>query len=258
MVKLVNKKPYYYAEHQTRVSKANPSIHPSMDYANNVSEDVDFKMSKIKDEAFLPRWLTTLVNDEVIRQGEAAPSVLNFGGPIFTNTIIEKDGESFYGFGMCNEYTKPDHAPVTVNALNKTVDNYITLRNRVVAQGVPLLDLDNTMKEWYGKVKGMLLADPAGQLVQNLNEKGIPVKTLDDLQHLKGEAFDRFRELDMPNTWIALNPYIKGFKNDFIVPQKFWDFENSYATRIQNKLAEPSPIVENVEEKKSYKPKLKV
>ncbi|MEN4750736.1 hypothetical protein ABEH28_13315 [Pseudomonas sp. Ps21-P2] len=230
----------------------------SMDYANNVSEDVDFKMSKIKDEAFLPRWLTTLVNDEVIRQGEAAPAVLNFGGPIFTNTIIEKDGESFYGFDMCNEYTKPDHAPMTVNALTKTVDNYITLRNHVAAQGVPLVDLDNTFKEWYGKVKVMLLADPATQLVKSLNEKGIPVKTLDDLQSLKGELFDRFRDLDMPSTWIALNPYVKGFKNDFIVPQRFWDFENSYAERIQNRFAEPAPVIENVEEKKINKPKLKM
>ncbi|WP_122324538.1 hypothetical protein [Pseudomonas coronafaciens] len=230
----------------------------AMDYANNVSEDVDYKMSKIKEEAFLPRWLTTLVNDEVVRQGESAPAVLNFGGPVFTNTVIEKCGEIYYGFEMCSEYTKADHAPMTVNALNKTVDNYITLRNYVVAKGVPLLDLDNTMKEWYGKVKGMLLADPAGQLVQNLNKQGIPVKTLDDLQSLKGEAFDRFRELDMPNTWIALNPHVKGFKNDFIVPQKFWDFENSYATRIQNRFAEPAPIVESVAETKPNRPKLKM
>ncbi|WP_223813434.1 HAD family hydrolase [Pseudomonas caricapapayae] len=229
-----------------------------MDYANNVSEDINFKMSKIKDEAFLPRWLTTLVNDEIMRQGASAPAVLNFGGPVFTNTLIEKDGESYYGFDMSNEYTKPDHAPMTVNALNKTLDNYITLRNHVVAQGVPLLDLDNTMKEWYSKVKGMLLADPAAQLVQNLNEKGIPVKTLDDLQNLKGEAFERFRELDMPNTWTALNPYVKGFKNDFIVPQKFWDFENSYATRIQNRFAEPALVLENVEEKKITMPKIKM
>lgn len=230
----------------------------ALNYANNVSEDVDYKMSKIKEEAFLPRWLTTLVNDEVVRQGESAPAVLNFGGPVFTNTVIEKAGETYYGFDMCSEYTQPDHAPITVNALNKTVDNYIKLRNHVVAQGVPLLDLDNTMKEWYGKVKGMLLADPAGQLVQNLNEQGISVKSLDDLQSLKGEAFDRFRDLDMPNTWIALNPYVKGFKNDFIVPQKFWDFENSYATRIQNRFAEPAPIVESVAETKPTHPKLKM
>lgn len=230
----------------------------AIDYANNVNEITDFKMSKIKEEPFLPRWLTTLVNNELNRQGSDSPNVLNFGGPVFGNTIIEKDGESFYGFDMCNEYTKPDHAPMTVNALNKTVDNYITLRNHVVAQGVPLLDLDNTFKEWYGKVKGMLLVDPAGQLVQNLNEKGIPVKTLDDLQNLKGDTFDRFRDLDMPNTWIALNPYVKGFKNDFIVPQKFWDFENSYATRIQNRFAEPAPIVEAVAETKPNRPKLKM
>lgn len=230
----------------------------AMDYANNVSEDVDYKMSKIKEEAYLPRWLTTLVSDEVVRQGEAAPAVLNFGGPVFTNTAIEKDGERFYGFDMCSEYTKPDHAPMTVNALNKTVDNYITLRNHVVTQGVPLLDLDNTMKEWYSKVKGMLLADPASQLVKNLNEKGIPVQTLDDLQNLKGEAFDRFREIDMPNTWIALNPHVKGVKNDFIVPQRFWDFENSYAARIQKRFAEPAPVVELIEEKKPIRPKLKM
>lgn len=169
-----NLKPEYRAQVQSFIQ--------AMDYANNVSEDADFKMSKIKDESFLPRWLTTLVADEVVRQGESAPAVLNFGGPVFTDTIIEKDGESYYGFDMCNEYTKPDHAPMTVNALIKTIDNYITLRNHVVAQGMPLLDLDNTMKEWYGKVKGMLLPDPAAQLVSNLNEKGIAVKTLDDLQ----------------------------------------------------------------------------
>ena len=230
----------------------------AIDYANNVNEITDFKMSKIKEEAFLPRWLTTLVNDELNRQGSDSPNVLNFGGPVFGNTIIEKDGESFYGFDMCNEYTKPDHAPMTVNALNKTVDNYITLRNHVVAQGVPLLDLDNTFKEWYGKVKKLCLADPAAQLVKNLNEKGIPVKTLEDLQSIKGETFDRFRVLDMPNTWIALNPYVKGFKNDFIVPQRFWDFENSYATRIQNRFAEPARLVENDEDKKTTKPKLKM
>jgi hypothetical protein len=40
------------------------------------------------------------------------------------------------------------------------------------------------------------LPDPAAQLVSNLNEKGIAVKTLDDLQSLKGEAFERFREVD--------------------------------------------------------------
>lgn len=241
-------------EHQKQIQ----SFILAMNYANNVSEDVDYKMSKIKEEAFLPRWLTTLVNDEVVRQGESAPAVLNFGGPVFTNTVIEKAGEIYYGFEMCSEYTKQDHAPMTVNALNKTVDNYITLRNYVVAKGVPLLDLDNTMKEWYGKVKGMLLADPAGQLVQNLNKQGISVKSLDDLQSLKGEAFDRFRELDMPNTWIALNPYVKGFKNDFIVPQKFWDFENSYAIRIQNRFAEPAPIVESVAETNPTRPKLKM
>lgn len=245
-----NLKPEYRSQIQSFIQ--------AMDYANNVSEDADFKLSKIKDEAFLPRWLTTLVNDEVVRQGESAPAVLNFGGPVFTNTVIEKDGETYYGFDMCNEYTKPDHAPMTVNALTKTIDNYITLRNHVVAQGVPLLDLDNTMKEWYGKVKGMLLADPAAQLVQNLNEKGIAVKTLDDLQNLKGEAFDQFRELDMPNTWIALNPHIKGFKNDFIVPQRFWDYENSYAVRIQNRFAEPALVVELVEEKKLNRPKMKM
>lgn len=143
-----------------------------MDYANNVSEDADFKMSKIRDEAFLPRWLTTLVNDEV--------------------------------------------------------------------------------------VKGMLLPDPAAQLVSNLNEKGIDVKTLDDLQNLKGEAFDRFREADMPNTWIAFNPHIKGFKNDFIVPQRFWNFENSYAARIQKRFAEPASLVELVEEKKPNRPRMKM
>lgn len=230
----------------------------AMDYANNVSEDADYKMSKIKEEAFLPRWLTNLVVEEVRRQGPSAPHVLNFGGPVFTNTVIEKDGESFYGFDMCNEYTKAEHAPMTVNALNKTVDNYITLRNHVVAQGVPLLDLDNTVKEWYAKVKGMLLADPAAQLVKNLNEKGIAVTTLDDLQNLKGEAFDRFRELEMPNTWIALNPHVKGFNNDFIVPQRFWDFENSYAARIQNRFADPAPVVERAEEKKPNRPKLKM
>lgn len=246
--------PNLKAEYRAQVQ----SFIKAMEYANNVSEDADFKMSKIKDEAFLPRWLTTLVNDEVVRQGQSAPAVLNFGGPVFTNTLIEKGGESFYGFEMCHEYTKPDHAPMTVNALSKTIDNYITLRNHVLAHCVPLLDLDNTMKEWYGKVKGMLLPDPAGQLVQNLNEKGIAVKTLDDLQNLKGEAFDRFRELDMPNTWIALNPHIKGFKNDFIVPQRFWDFENSYAARIQKRFAEPAPVVELVEERKPIRPKLKM
>lgn len=230
----------------------------AIDYANNVNEITDFKMSKIKEEAFLPRWLTTLVNDELNRQGSDSPNVLNFGGPVFTNDVIEKDGESYYGFDMCNEYTKPSHMPMTVNALTKTVDNYITIRNHVVEKGVDLLDLDNIMKEWYGKVKKLCLADPAAQLVKNLNEKGIPVKTLDDLQSLKGETFDRFRELDMPNTWIALNPYVKGFKNDFIVPQRFWDFENSYATRIQNRFAEPAPVIENAEEKKSNKPKLKM
>lgn len=242
----------------------------AIDYANNVNEITDFKMSKIKEEAFLPRWLTTLVNDELNRQGSDSPNVLNFGGPVFGNTIIEKDGESFYGFDMCNEYTKSDHAPMTLNALNKTVDNYVTLRNHVVAIHVKssvkpledsqnvLIDLDSTMKEWYGKVKKLCLADPAAQLVKNLNEKGIPVKTLEDLQSLKGETFDRFRDLDMPNTWIALNPYVKGFKNDFIVPQRFWDFENSYAERIQNRFAEPSPVVENVEEKKTNKPKMKM
>lgn len=242
----------------------------AMDYANNVDGITDFKMSKIKEEAFLPRWLTTLVNDEVVRQGDSAPAVLNFGGPVFTNTVIEKDGESYYGFDMCNEYTKPDHAPMTLNALNKTVDNYITLRNHVVATHDEALaeplkdvhnvlkDLDKTMQEWYWKVKKLCLNDPAAQLVKNLSEKGIPVKTLDDLQSLKGEVFDRFRKIDMPNTWIALNPYVKGFKNDFIVPQRFWDFENSFAAKIQNRFAEPAPVVEAVAEIKKNRPKLKM
>ena len=53
----------------------------AIDYANNVSEDTDFKMSKIKEEAFLPRWLTTLVTEEVRAQGKNAPDVLNFGSP---------------------------------------------------------------------------------------------------------------------------------------------------------------------------------
>lgn len=229
-----------------------------MEYANNVSEDVDYKMSKIKEEAFLPRWLTTLVNDELNRQGESGPNALNFGGPIFSNDVIEKDGESYYGFDMCNEHTKLNHAPMTVNALTKTLDNYITIRNHVVAKGVDLLDLDNIMKEWHKKVMKNCLQDPAAQLVKNLNEKGIPVKTLDDLQRLQGEVFDRFRKLDMPNTWVALNPFIKGFKNDFIVPQRFWDFENSYAARIQKHFAEPAPVVENVEEIKTNKPKPKM
>ncbi|KTB91885.1 hypothetical protein AO073_01575 [Pseudomonas syringae ICMP 11293] len=246
----------------------------AMDYANNVSEETDFKISKIKEEAFLPRWLTTLVDDELRRQGDFAPDVLNYGGPVFTNTIIEKDGESYYGFDMCNEHTKPDHAPMTVNALNKTVDNYLTLRNHVIkthkeASDKPLKDFENvlvnldvTMREWYWNVKKLCLADPAAQLVKNLNEKGIAVKTLDDLQSLKGDAFDRFRELDMPNIWIALNPHVKGFKNDFIVPQKFWDFENSYAQRIQNRFAEPAPApapaVVAVEDVKPNRPKMKM
>ncbi|MBL3831526.1 hypothetical protein EGU81_23135 [Pseudomonas syringae pv. theae] len=84
------------------------------------------------------------------------------------------------------------------------------------------------------------------------------MKTLDDLQSLEGEAFDRFREVDMQNTWIALNPYIKGFKSYFIVPQRFLDFENSYAARIQKRFAEPAPVVEPVEEKKPNRPKMKM
>lgn len=69
---------------------------------------------------------------------------------------------------------------------------------------------------------------------------------------------DRFREPDMPITWIALSPHVKGFKNSFIVLQKFWDYENSYAARIQKRFAEPAPLVELVEERKPIRPKLRM
>ncbi|VFB22184.1 hypothetical protein [Pseudomonas fragi] len=226
----------------------------AIDYANNVSEDTDFKMSKIKEEAFLPRWLTTLVTEEVRVQGKDAPDVLNFGSPVFTNTVIQKGGEDYYGFDMCNDYTFKGHAPMTINALNKTVDNYITLRNHCVNKGETLLDLDNTFKQWYGKVKGLMLPDPEAQLVNNLNEKGIAIKSLEDLQKLKGDDFTKFRELDMPNTWIALNPYVKGCRNDFVVPNRFADFENSFSKRVMDVFAEPFLA----EQKKPDKPKLKM
>lgn len=226
----------------------------AIDYANNVSEDTDFKMSKIKEEAFLPRWLTTLVSEEVRAQGKNAPDVLNFGSPVFTNTVIQKDGEDYYGFDMCNDYTFKDHAPMTINALTKTVDNYIALRNHCVNKGETLLDLDNTFKQWYGKVKGLMLPDPESQLVNNLNEKGIAIKSLEDLQKLKGDDFTKFRELDMPNTWIALNPHVKGCRNDFVVPNRFADFENSFSKRVLDVFAEPVLT----EQKKPDKPKLKM
>lgn len=52
----------------------------------------------------------------------------------------------------------------------------------------------------------------------------------------------------MPNTWIALNPFVKGFKNEFIVPNRFADFENSFAKRVMEvflslpRLSKISPI----------------
>lgn len=237
------------SEYRTQVQ----SFIKAMDYANNVSPDENYKMSKMREEAFLPRWLTALVVEEIRVQGVTGPNVLNFGSPTFTNTIIQKDGEDYYGFDMCNEYTKKDHAPTTVNALTKTVDNYLTLRNHVAAQGLSMLDLDNTMQQWYGKVKGMLLKDPQAQLVQNINEKGISIKALEDLQRLSGEAFTKWREIDLPNSWIALNPHVKGFKNEFIVPNRFADFENSFAKRVMDVFAEPAPV-----ERKPDRPKMKM
>ncbi|PYD84245.1 hypothetical protein DNF23_55595, partial [Pseudomonas syringae pv. pisi] len=83
------------------------------------------------------------------------------------------------------------------------------------------------------------------QLVRNITEKGIPIKKLDDLQKLSGDDFTKWRELDMPNTWIAHNPYVKGFKNEFIVPNRFADFENSFAKRVMGVFSEPAPVEQN-------------
>jgi hypothetical protein len=120
MIAMPNLKSEYRAQVQSFIK--------ALDYSNNVSPDVDYKMSKIKEEAFLPRWLTALVAEEVRAQGVKAPNVLNFGSPVFTNKVIQKDGEDYYGFDMCNVYTQKDHAPMTINALTKTVDNYVTFR----------------------------------------------------------------------------------------------------------------------------------
>ncbi|WLG29597.1 hypothetical protein [Pseudomonas lurida] len=142
---------------------------------------------------------------------------------------------------------------MTINALTKTVDNYVTLRNHGVSQGEPMLDLDNTFKQWYEKVKGMTLKDPEAQLVRNITEKGIPIKKLDDLQKLSGDDFTKWRELDMPNTWIALNPYVKGFKNEFIVPNRFADFENSFAKRVMDVFSAPAPVEQNKPDRPRFK-----
>lgn len=245
MIVMPNLKSEYRAQVQSFIK--------ALDYSNNVSPDVDYKMSKIKEEAFLPRWLTALVAEEVRAQGVKAPNVLNFGSPVFTNTVIQKDGEVYYGFDMCNVYTQKDHAPMTINALTKTVDNYVTLRNHSVSQGEPMLDLDNTFKQWYEKVKGMTLKDPEAQLVKNITEKGIAIKKLDDLQTLSGDDFTKWRELDMPNTWIALNPYVKGFKNEFIVPNRFADFENSFAKRVMDVFSAPAPVEQNRPDRPRFK-----
>lgn len=113
--------------------------------------------------------------------------------------------------------------------------------------------LQTILKQWYEKVKGMTLKNPEAQLVKNITEKGIAIKKLDDLQKLSGDDFTKWRELDMPNTWIALNPYVKGFKNEFIVPNRFADFENSFAKRVMDVFSAPAPVEQNKPDSPRFK-----
>lgn len=212
------------------MTKINPNIRAqvqefikAMDFVNTVPESINPALSKMRDEAFLPRWLTTLVAEEVREQGVTAPNVLNFGSPVFSNETIEKGADTFYAFDKAHEYRNVRDSQTSavgavgtpVNSLTKTLDNYVTLRNLVVANGVPLDDLDKHMNEWHTEVSALMLRGSDNKILKEMNKEG--------------------------------------YRNQYVIPNRFADLENSFAKKVMDLYS-----VQQEQEIKKNRPRLKM